>query len=363
MTHDITLAAGIDAAKDKLDIAITGSAEPFTVANAAAGWRQLAKRLAAVGVKRAGIEASGGYERGVVDHLRAAGFTVAVLQPVQVKAWARLHLRRAKNDRIDAALIAACAALIDPPAREPDARLAALADHLTFIEQIEEDIVRLKTRLEQLRPPRLRCLASREITRLQRRHEAELAACLSPSSATMISRPASNSCSASPASASAPPWPFSFVCPNWARSAVNRPPHWPAWRRSTATAARIAGNAISPATLPLRRRPARRLPLEPHPHCPLSPPQAARQAAQSRPRRLRQQTAHLCQYRRGAWHPLADTISYDLMVATGGGLAHWHMRQVPAIFCAGFISDFLKSRTMPHQHLIKHRRENTLLDF
>ena len=134
-----------------------------------------------------------------------------------------------------------------PPDREPDARLAALADHLTFIEQIEEDIVRLKTRLEQLRPPRLRCLASREITRLQRRREAELAACLSPSSATMISRPASNSCSASPASASAPPWPFSLVCPNWARSAVNRQPHWPAWRRSTATAARIAGNAISQA--------------------------------------------------------------------------------------------------------------------
>ncbi len=96
------------------------------------------------------------------------------MQPLQIKAYARLQLRRAKNDRIDAALIAACAALSDPPAGAPDPRLAAFADHLTLIEQIEEDIARLKTRLEQLRPPRLRRLATSEIARLQRRREGEL---------------------------------------------------------------------------------------------------------------------------------------------------------------------------------------------
>jgi transposase len=174
MRHDNTPAAGIDAAKDKLDVAIAGSDEHFTVANAAAGWRQLAARLARAGVKRAAIEASGGYERGVVDHLRAAGITVLVLQPLQIKAYARLRLRRAKNDRIDAALIAACAALIEPPAAQPDARLAALADHLTFIEQVENDIARWKTRLEHLRPPRLRRWATSEIARLQRRRDDEL---------------------------------------------------------------------------------------------------------------------------------------------------------------------------------------------
>jgi transposase len=55
----------------------------FTVVNAAAVWRQLGERLTAAGVKRVGIEASGGYERGAVDHLRVAGFTVLVLQPLQ----------------------------------------------------------------------------------------------------------------------------------------------------------------------------------------------------------------------------------------------------------------------------------------
>ncbi len=75
MTHDTTPTAGIDTAKDKLDIAIAGVNEGFTVVNMAAGWRQLGRRLTTAGVKRVGIEASGGYERGVVEHLRRAGFT------------------------------------------------------------------------------------------------------------------------------------------------------------------------------------------------------------------------------------------------------------------------------------------------
>ena len=58
------------------------------------------------------------------EHLRVEGFTVLVLQPIQVQAYARVHLRRAKNDALDAALIAACAAAIDQPSIEPDDRLA-----------------------------------------------------------------------------------------------------------------------------------------------------------------------------------------------------------------------------------------------
>ena len=75
--------------------------------------------LAEAGVGRVGIAATGGYERGVVAHLRAAGFTVLVLQPIQVRADARVRLRRAKNDALDAALVAACAANLDPPAIDP----------------------------------------------------------------------------------------------------------------------------------------------------------------------------------------------------------------------------------------------------
>jgi transposase len=174
MTQTITLTAGIDTSKAKLDIAVHGGTERWQVANILPGWRALAANLAKASVARVGIEATGGYERGVVGHLREKGFIVLVLQPIQVRAYARVHLRRAKNDALDAELIAACAAAIDQPRIAPDARLAELAGHLTFVEQVEEDIARLKTRLEHVDDPRLRRLVMTDIARLKARRSAEL---------------------------------------------------------------------------------------------------------------------------------------------------------------------------------------------
>jgi transposase len=174
MTQISTVTAGIDTSKAKLDVAIDGLDERWQFDNASPGWRRLAACLARAGVTRVGIEATGGYERGVVAHLRAADFTVLVLQPIQVRAFARVHLRRAKNDALDAALIAACAAAIERPRIEPDARLADLAHHLTFVEQIEEDIARFKTRLEHIDDQRLRRTVMTDIARLKARRASEL---------------------------------------------------------------------------------------------------------------------------------------------------------------------------------------------
>jgi transposase len=121
------------------------------------------------------MEASGGYERGVAAYLRKQGFEVRLLQPAQVRAFAGFRLRRAKNYRIDAELIAACTAAIGGQAEAPDERLAACADRLTFVEQIEEDVARAKTRLEHIREPRLRRMVLRDIERLKARAKAELA--------------------------------------------------------------------------------------------------------------------------------------------------------------------------------------------
>jgi len=174
MTETTTITAGIDTSKDKLDVAVHGQAACLTVQNQLAGWEQLAAAFAKIGVTRVGIEATGGYERGITRHLQAAGFTVLVLQPLQAKAYARLHLRRAKNDRIDAALIAACAHIVEAPSVEPDARLDALSDHLTFIEQIEEDIVRFKTRAEHINDKHLRAIVTADIKRREALRTAEL---------------------------------------------------------------------------------------------------------------------------------------------------------------------------------------------
>ena len=169
MTQTSITTAGIDTSKLKLDIAVHGRTERWQVANTLAGWKALVTNLTKAGVTRVGIEATGGYERGVVEHLRAAGFTVLVLQPMQVKAFGRVHLRRAKNDALDAVLIAACAATLDQPRIAPDPRLAELAGYLTFLEQLEEDIARFKNRLEHTEEPELRRLVNSDIKQLKER--------------------------------------------------------------------------------------------------------------------------------------------------------------------------------------------------
>jgi transposase len=174
MTNSTTLSAGIDVAKLKLDIAIHGQKRTTVAQNTPDGWRTIVAQMTREGVTRVGIEATGGYERGITQELRQAGITVVVLQPLQVKAFAQLHLRRAKNDRIDAGLIAACTHLIDAQNKmPPDQRFEALGDHLTYIEQIEDDIVRLKTRLEHIANERLQRLVKADIKRLERRRDAE----------------------------------------------------------------------------------------------------------------------------------------------------------------------------------------------
>ena len=170
----ISTTAGIDTSKAKLDIAVNGSHICWQVENTPAGWRRLATLFKDHAITRAGIEATGGYEQGVVAHLRDHGITVLLLQPVQVKAFGRVHLRRAKNDRLDAALIAECAAAMDRPRLEPDKRLAELAHQLTFVEQIEEDIVRFKVRLEHINDKRLKRMVVSDLVRLKARRAAQL---------------------------------------------------------------------------------------------------------------------------------------------------------------------------------------------
>lgn len=176
MTQTSTFTAGIDTSKYKLDIAIHGSGQVWQVENTPLGWRCLGAELIKLGVTRVGIEATGGYEKGVVQHLRAIGLTVLVLQPIQVRSYARAHLRRAKNDHLDAVLIAECTAqLAGKPKIVPDPRLTALAGHLTYLEQIEEDIVRYKTRLEHADHPDLRRELLVDIADRKRRRAALMA--------------------------------------------------------------------------------------------------------------------------------------------------------------------------------------------
>jgi transposase len=99
-----------------------------------------------------------------------------VFQPAQVRAYAVFQLRRAKNDKIDAALIAACTAAVKKIHPAPDPRLLPFAEHLTMIDQITEDIARLKNRIESCRNTRLQKLWKEDIARLVKREKDELKA-------------------------------------------------------------------------------------------------------------------------------------------------------------------------------------------
>jgi|SRR5882757_847703 transposase len=166
--------AGIDTGKRKLDVALNGQAERLQVANADAGYRELIGWLRRHRVKRVGIEASGGYEQAVVNRLRRDGFLVIVFQPLQVRAYAQFHLQRAKNDRIDAALIAGCAAEAKKIHAPPDPRLAALAAQQTLIDQIVDQMARFKNYREACRDAPLRQFWNDEIKRFRGLFKREL---------------------------------------------------------------------------------------------------------------------------------------------------------------------------------------------
>src|ERR1700674_2355057 len=144
MSQHSMVCAGIDTGKYKLDVALNGSREQLQIDNTADGHAALSIWLKRHKVQRVGIEASGGYEQNVVARLRHDKFVVVVFQPAQVRAYARFLLQRAKNDKIDAALIAACTAATKKIHAPPDPRLAPLAERMTLIDQLTDQIARFK---------------------------------------------------------------------------------------------------------------------------------------------------------------------------------------------------------------------------
>jgi transposase len=174
MRDHSTICAGIDTGKRKLDVALAAGAKWLQIDNNPDGHTVLVAWLRKHLVKRVGIEASGGYEQTVVGKLRRDGFVVIVFQPAQVRAYATFHLQRAKNDKIDAALIADCTAQTRKIHAPPDVRLAPFAQHLTLIEQLTDDIAHVKTRRETCRDQRIRRYWDAEIAWLKKLSRLEL---------------------------------------------------------------------------------------------------------------------------------------------------------------------------------------------
>lgn len=129
--------AGIDVSKARLDVAVRPDHPQWALANEEAQFGDLASRLTDLGVELVVLEATGGLEMPVASALAVAGFQVAVVNPRQVRDFAKATGRLAKTDRIDADLIAHFGQAVHPVARPlPDEDLRQLRDLVTRRRQL-----------------------------------------------------------------------------------------------------------------------------------------------------------------------------------------------------------------------------------
>jgi transposase len=142
---------GIDVAKAELVLSIVPSAERFTVANDERGVRTLVERLRAIAPHLIVLEATGGYELLAVAALAAAALPVVVVNPRQVRAFARATGQLAKTDRIDADMLARFADVVRPAVRViPDEQAQELDALLTRRRQLLEMLQAERNRTGQV---------------------------------------------------------------------------------------------------------------------------------------------------------------------------------------------------------------------
>jgi transposase len=142
---------GIDVAKAELVVATRPAGERWTVENDERGIRTLVERLRRDGAALIVLEATGGYELQCVAGLAAAGLPIVVVNPRQVRAFARATGQLAKTDRIDADILALFAERVRPEVRAlPDADAQELDALLARRRQLLEMLQAERNRLGQV---------------------------------------------------------------------------------------------------------------------------------------------------------------------------------------------------------------------
>jgi transposase len=142
---------GIDVAKGELVVATRPAGERWTVENDERGVRTLVERLRGETTELVVLEATGGYELVCVAALAAASLPVVVVNPRQVRDFARATGQLAKTDRIDADILALFAERVRPDVRAlPDAEAQDLDALLTRRRQLLEMLQAERNRLGQV---------------------------------------------------------------------------------------------------------------------------------------------------------------------------------------------------------------------
>jgi len=146
-TAPVTVYAGVDVAKASLQLHLQGRQAEFP--NQPAGLVQLCRQLQAIPHVHVVCEATGGYERSLVQAMHQAQIPVSVTNPAQVRAAAQAQGQRAKTDRIDAALLTDYGQRYQPKPTPPTTpsqdQLVALTQWLT---QLVQALALAKTQAE-----------------------------------------------------------------------------------------------------------------------------------------------------------------------------------------------------------------------
>ncbi len=152
---------GIDVSKSRLDVAVLGENQEKQVCNSQAGIKELVRWMLELQPKLIVVEATGGYQRSVVDALFYAGFSVAVVNPARVRPFARACGLLAKTDKLDAQVLAVFGQRVQPRRyagkTEAEKQLSAL---LVRRKQLEEMLKAEQNRLRTVSSKLARALWS-----------------------------------------------------------------------------------------------------------------------------------------------------------------------------------------------------------
>jgi transposase len=144
---------GIDVAKDRLDVAVLGEKQAWQVENTKEGFQKLVPQMQKICPELIVVEATGGYQRAVVEALFRAGLAVAVVNPARVRQFARADGLLAKTDKLDAQVLAKFAKKMQPKRyegkSETEKELSAL---LVRRKQVEEMLKAEQNRLRTISP-------------------------------------------------------------------------------------------------------------------------------------------------------------------------------------------------------------------
>ena len=163
---------GIDVSKDHLDVCILPEATHQRIANVSGAVRRLVQTLKQLKPRLVVLEATGGCERLLVYSLAQADVPLAVINPRQVRDFARAMGQLAKTDKIDARVLALYAQKIQPkPSTVKAQHQQRLADLSARRQQIVDMIQQERNRLHQAQDRAIRSMLRKAITMYERQQQ------------------------------------------------------------------------------------------------------------------------------------------------------------------------------------------------